>query len=72
MFVPDKLKLNKFQLVRIPSNKDYFGRVGLTGTGPSSSYTGDEIAPMAQSKMDQIAETDAEYGKFLHSQGSED
>lgn len=65
MFVPDKLKLNKFQHVRIPSNKEYFSRVGLSGLGASNQYTGDEFAPPSQSKIDQILETDREYQKYL-------
>lgn len=65
MFVPDKLKLNRFKLVKIPSNKDYFGRVGLQSAGTASQYTGDEPAILPQNKIDQIAQADAEYNQYL-------
>lgn len=65
MLVPDKLKLNKFKLVKIPSNKDYFGRVGLQSVGTSVNYTGDELASPPQNKIDQILEADREYSKYL-------
>lgn len=65
MLIPEKLKLNKFKLVKIPSNKDYFGRVGLQSSGLSSQYTGDEFGTPPQSKIDQIIDADREYSKFL-------
>lgn len=66
MFVPDKLKLNKFVHVRIPSNKEYFGRVGLSSPGTSNQYTGDELAPMGKSKIDTLADMDA-YDRLMQS-----
>lgn len=66
MLVPEKLKLNKFKLVKIPSNKDYFARVGLQSAGTPSQYTGDEMAVLDQSKIDQIRAADAEYAKYLN------
>lgn len=65
MLIPEKLKLNKFKLVKIPSNKDYFGRVGLQSPGTPSQYTGDKMGTPAQSKIDQILEADREYNQFL-------
>lgn len=65
MFIPDKLKLNKFKLVHIPSNKEYFGRVGLQSAGTSAQYTGDDFACPVQSKIDEIAEADAEFSRYL-------
>lgn len=65
MLIPEKLKLNRFKLVKIPSNKDFFGRVGLQSAGNASLYTGDESAVFDQSKIDQIAQADAEYNKYL-------
>lgn len=67
MFVPEKLKLNKFKLVKIPSNRDYFGRVGLSSPGTASQYTGDDMALPPQSKIDQILEADKEYSDYLRS-----
>lgn len=66
MFVPDKLKLNKFVHVRIPSNKEYFARVGLSSTGLSTQYTGDEIADTGKTKIDSIADMDA-YDRLMQS-----
>lgn len=65
MYIPDKMKLNRFKLVRLPSNKDYFGRVGNQSTGSASMYSGDETAIFEQSKIDQIAQADNEYQQYL-------
>lgn len=54
MFVPEKLKLNKFQIVRIPSPKEYFSRVGNQPIGTNNMYTGDDPAIMNQRKVDSI------------------
>lgn len=54
MFVPEKLKVNKFADVRIPSNKDYFQRVGVQAL-PEGQYTGDEFAPMPTDKVSSIS-----------------
>lgn len=56
MFVPEKLKLNKFVEVAIPRNSVLLGRLGLHDTKPQS-FTGDESdIPMMQSKLDMLAE----------------
>lgn len=65
MFIPEKLKLNKFKDVKIPSNKDFFARVGLGSVGTPGSYTGDELATPVKSKIDQIVEADAEFSRYL-------
>lgn len=67
MFVPEKLKLNRFKLVKIPSNRDYFGRVGLSSPGSPAQYTGDDLAVPPQSKIDQILDADKEYSDYLRS-----
>lgn len=41
MRIPDKLKLNKFRLVLLPSTRDIFARYGQRVT-PASQFTGDE------------------------------
>lgn len=53
MYVPDSLKLNKHQLVKIPSNKDYFSRLGKMELG-ENAYTGDGVASMPGRKIDEI------------------
>ena len=53
MYVPKELKLNDFVDVKIPSNKDYFARLGKQQLGVEQ-YTGDDAATLPQSKIDQI------------------
>lgn len=53
MYVPDELKVNKFVDVQIPSNKDYFARLGKQTLG-ESQYTGDDAAVMPSSKIDAV------------------
>ena len=53
MYVPDSLKLNKHQLVKIPSNKDYFSRLGQMQLG-DDAYTGDEVARIPGRKIDEV------------------
>lgn len=54
MFVPEDLKVNKFTDVRIPSNKDYFSRLGRQSV-PEGQYTGDELAEFATDKVSSIS-----------------
>lgn len=55
MYVPEKLKLNKFRLVRIPRNREYFGKFGKVN--PSGSYADPDadVIPTFQQKLDAIA-----------------
>lgn len=53
MFIPESLKLNKHQLVKIPSNKDYFSRLGKMELG-DDAYTGDEAARISGGKINDI------------------
>lgn len=53
MYIPEKMQVNKFQDVAIPANKMYFARLGES-VPPSQQFTGDEVAPINQSKIDQI------------------
>lgn len=56
MYCPDKLKLNKFKKVAIPSVRDLFRNSGLLNM-PSNVYTGEEPAPVgSQRKLDEILE----------------
>lgn len=56
MRIPEKLKLNKFRLVTIPHNASYFARFQPSSM-PASSFTGDESAPMGETKLGQMIET---------------
>lgn len=56
MYIPKELrKLNEFQEVRIPSNREFFTRHGSAQV-PPSQYTGDEMAPMPSRKVDTLAD----------------
>lgn len=54
MYVPEAMKINKFVDVRIPSNKDYFARLGRQSL-PEGQYTGDQPAPMPSDKVESIS-----------------
>lgn len=59
MFVVEKLKLNKFVHVEIPSNKDFFSRLaGARPIAPASAYSGDESVPNSMNKTDQLMYAD--------------
>lgn len=53
--IPEKLKLNKFQHVAIPKNRDYFSRYGFVSS-PASQYSGDDINKMSSNKIDDMVE----------------
>lgn len=59
MYVPDeKMKINKFRIVAIPKPIEYMQRFG-SAEMPSSSYSGDEYAPLPKNKVDMLADADA-------------
>lgn len=70
MNIPEKLKLNRFKVVNIPSNKDYFQRFG-SRTMPETMYSGDEVVPLASRKIDQIVDYDA-YDRMMQEKELED
>lgn len=53
MYVPEKLKLNKFRDVNIPDNRDYFSRYGFLQS-PANAYTGDVEASSPMTKIEEI------------------
>lgn len=57
MYVPEALKVNRFVDVAIPSNKDYFARLGRQALS-EGQYTGDDPAQMPSAKVDQISAED--------------
>lgn len=56
MYCPEELKINKYKHVRIPTNDQYFQRYGGVSPESAGTYTGEESIPMAQTKIDAIAE----------------
>lgn len=58
MYVPDeKMKINKFRQVAIPKPIEYMQRFGSADM-PSSSYSGEEFAPLPRNKVDMLADAD--------------
>lgn len=53
MYVPEELKVNKFEDVHLPDNKSLFGRFGVVNVG-SSMFTGDEVAHVEQNKIEEL------------------
>lgn len=62
MYIPKKLKLNQFRVVQIPSAKEIITRFGMC---LGSNYSGDDMAPTAQTKLDLTLQLDAENGNRL-------
>lgn len=60
MFVPEKLKLNKFRLVRLPKPVDYVGRFGLVPS-PGSKYSGDEVFSSTGTKTELLAQAESHF-----------
>lgn len=71
MIAIDELKLNKFQMVAIPSNKDLFRRVG--SRNPSPIVGSDDVIPMNMRTIDQLEYMD-KYDSYMQSveQSSDD
>lgn len=60
MYKPDKMRLNKFVDVAIPKNSDYFARMaGNLPTIGSQFFSGDEVVPQNDRKVDVLADIDA-------------
>lgn len=53
MYIPEKMKVNKFEDVAIPSNKSFFARLGLVSPD-ALQYSGDEPVPEQMSKSQSI------------------
>lgn len=68
MYIPDKLKCNRFVAVNIPDNKSYFARFG-NKVVPDNFYSGDDPAPSGQRKMDTLAYMD-DYDRMMQEEES--
>lgn len=53
MYIPEKMKVNRFEDVAIPSNKSFFARLGAVAP-ESLKYSGDDLVPEQMSKTEQI------------------
>ena len=56
MFIPEKLKLNRFKVVRIPKVRDMLAQFGMR-VSPDSAFTGDEITDVVTDKAQECAIT---------------
>lgn len=54
MKIPEKLEINKFKEVRIPTKGEMFKRLGANNV--SVPYSGDEMVTAAQRLSDQMAD----------------
>lgn len=66
MVIPEKMKLNKFRDCAIPSNREYFQRLGFVAP-PEGSFTGDEKAPMPMNPV----ESAADYERYVEQMAAE-
>lgn len=62
-FPNDKMDVNKFVDVQIPSKSSYLQRFGFV-TCPATMYTGDEFAPIPRDKVATIADMES-YDKMM-------
>lgn len=70
MYVPDeKIKVNAFRIVAIPRPIEFMRRFG-SASSPTSSFTGDEVAPLPQNKVDMLAYAD-QYDRMMQKVESE-
>lgn len=59
MWFPDeRMDINKFVAVHIPSKSTYLQKFGFA-TAPASMFTGDEFAPIPKDKVSSIADMEA-------------
>ena len=54
----DDMKINRFQQVAIPRPVEYMQRFGSL-RAPANQYTGDDLAPLPQNKVDSLAYAEA-------------
>lgn len=55
MYVPNKLKLNKFRVVQIPSAKEIINRFGYCS---GTNFSGEKTAPLSMTKTQLAAVVD--------------
>lgn len=70
MYIIEKLKLNRFQVVAIPKASELFARFGRTGLPASSAYTGDDALAFSERKTEQIANSIQDYEQYAREQDS--
>lgn len=57
-FPNDKMDINKFVAVHVPSKSSYLQKFGFA-SAPANMYTGDEFAPLPKDKVASIADMEA-------------
>lgn len=57
-FPNEKMDINKFVAVHVPSKSSYLQKFGFA-SAPASMFTGDEFAPLPKDKVASIADMEA-------------
>lgn len=69
MYIPEKLKLNKYQVVKLPRGRDIWKRLCLAGLKEpgKNAYTGDNepIPDLNKTEMSDYLNNKAEYEAIL-------
>lgn len=68
MYIPEKMKINKFVAVDLPSAKSMFARVGEV-VAPEKDFSGDDIVPDQMRKVDSLADYEA-YAEMMANEES--
>ena len=64
MYIPDKLRNNRFREVAIPKRRDLFARFGFTAPAEAMFAGDDVLIPSSGRKTDILADMD-EYDKMM-------
>ena len=67
MFIPEKMKLNKFRDCAIPSNREYFQRLGFAVPAEGSFAGENEPVPMPMNKV----ESADDYERYVEQMAAE-
>lgn len=55
MYIPEKMQINKFEAVSLPSPKSWFARTGEVAP-PEKDFSGEDVVPEPMRKVDSIAD----------------
>ena len=58
MYIPEKMQINKFEAVSLPSPKSWFSRVGEVAP-PEKDFSGEDVVPEQMRKVESLADYEA-------------
>lgn len=58
MYIPEKLQINKFEAVSLPSPKSWFVRVGEVAPA-EKDFSGEDVVPESMRKVESLADYEA-------------